>query len=502
MAAQTWTQVPDDDRFKAVFDNALEAILLADDDRRYVEVNDAACELLGRTREELLALRVDDVFPEAAASALWEQFLVEGTRRGEQEIRRPDGEVRHVEFVSRANVLPGIHLSVKRDVTTRRRLEEQLRESQKLEIVGRLAGGLAHDFNNLLTAILGYSELLERRLDAGDAGRRDIAAIRDSAEKARDLTSQLLAFSRQQILQPETLDPNAVVRELEQMLPRLLGKDVAVETELGHAVGSVRVDPGRLRQVIANIAVNAREAMPDGGSLTIQTGEFELTPELAPRYELEPGSYVSFVISDTGHGMDEQTRRLVFEPFFTTKAASGNSGLGLSTVFGIVKQSGGAIWVESEPGQGARFTICLPRVQEAKPAEEPAPAAEPEADRPRTVLLLEDEQVVRTLVREVLEHGGFKVLEAETAAQALDLAGRHSAIDVLLTDVVMPTMSGPQVAAELALASPELKVIFMSGYTDEAVLRHGAFDGKTAFIQKPFTAAELTEKVRSMLDDA
>lgn len=501
MAAKSWTRVPSDDRFKAVFDNAVEAMLLVDDDRRYLDVNDAACELLGRSREELLGLSIDDLFPEAAAPGRWEQFLADGSRRGELEIVRPDGEVRYVEFVSRANVLPGIHLSVKRDVTARRRLEEQLRESQKLEIVGRLAGGLAHDFNNLLTAILGYSELLERRLDAGDAGRRDIAAIRDSAEKARDLTSQLLAFSRQQILQPETLDPNAVVRELEKMLPCLLGADVVLEMQLADAVGSVRVDPGRLQQVIANIAVNAREAMPEGGRLTIQTGEFEVTPELAPRYELDPGNYVVLMMGDTGHGMDEETRSHVFAPFFTTRGSSGNSGLGLSTVFGIVKQSGGAIWVESEPGQGARFTICLPRVQEAKQQEAPAPTPAPEPERQRTVLLLEDEQVVRTLVREVLEHDGFKVLEAETSAQALDLAGRNSAIDVLLTDVVMPTMSGPQVAAELARTSPELKVVFMSGYTDEAVLRHGAFDGQTAFIQKPFTAAELTAKVRSMLDE-
>ncbi|HWP34099.1 MAG TPA: PAS domain-containing protein, partial [Thermodesulfobacteriota bacterium] len=387
------------------------------------------------------------------------------------------------------------------DITRRVQLEEQLRQSQKMEAIGRLAGGIAHDFNNILTAITGYSELLLGRLEEGDPLRRHALEIHRAAERAASLTRQLLAFSRRQVLRPTVVDLNAVVSNMDGMLRRLIGEDIELRTLPAADLGWVRADTGQLEQAILNLAVNARDAMPQGGKLTIETANVELDEAYAQRHApVVPGRYVLLAVSDTGCGMDPETRARIFEPFFTTKERGKGTGLGLATVYGIVKQSGGYIWVYSEPGHGSTFKIYLPRV-EAAPAPLPPPPARPPAPGRETVLLVEDEDAVRTLARQVLEQHGYRVLEAAGAADALALVEWHrGSIDLLLTDVVMPGMSGRELAERFAAARGAVKVLYMSGYTDSAIVHHGILDPGTAFLQKPFSPAALAGKVRDVLD--
>ena len=422
-------------------------------------------------------------------------------------IHTSKGDYRVVEFSATAQLrddrLIGI-LGIGRDVTERVQLEQQLRQAQKMEAVGRLAGGIAHDFNNILTAITGYADLLLEDLAAKDPRRQDAEEIRKASDRAAGLTRQLLAFSRQQVLQPRVVDLNALVSELEKMLRRLLGEDVTLATALAPTLGRVRTDPGQLEQVIMNLAVNARDAMPTGGRLTIETADVEFDAAFAgDHYPAQPGEYVMLAVTDTGSGMDAETQVHLFEPFFTTKEKGKGTGLGLATVYGIVKQSGGFIWVYSELGVGSTFKIYLPRVEAAAepPSSRAAPA--PVARGTETVLVAEDEAPVRAVARQTLERYGYRVLEAPSAEAALDVAQRYSGpIHLLLTDVIMPGLSGRDLAVRLATLRPETRVIYMSGYTDDAITRHGVLEPGFVFVQKPFTPDRLARAVREVLDGA
>src|SRR5436309_1073051 len=415
------------------------------------------------------------------------------------------GTYRVAEFSATAQLrdgrLTGI-LGIGRDVTERLGLEQQLRQAQKMEAVGRLAGGIAHDFNNILTAITGHADLLLEDLGHHDPRRADIDEIRRSAERAAGLTRQLLAFSRQQVLQPKVVDLNALVLDMDKLLRRLIGEDVELATALDPTLGRVTADPGQLEQVIVNLAVNARDAMPQGGKLTLETRNIDLDSSYRLEHSLvKPGPYVQLTVSDSGIGMDEETQAHAFEPFFTTKPRGQGTGLGLAMVYGTVKQSGGFIWVYSEPGHGATFKIYLPRVDApVEPATPPAPVERPPRGS-ETVLLAEDEPAVRAIAQQVLERQGYTVLAAPSGADALALAAQHGAtIHLLLTDVVMPGMSGRDLADRLTAQRPGIRVLYISGYTDNAIVRHGMLEPGLAYLQKPFRPDALVRKVREVLD--
>src|SRR5438552_3627063 len=365
-----------------------------------------------------------------------------------------------------------------------------------MEAIGHLAGGVAHDFNNLLMVIMGRTEMLMK--DLGDADPRHSMArvIEQTALRAADLTRQLLAFSRKQVLNPAVLDLNAVVSKMGEMLRRLIGEDIALVTGLGSSLGHVKADPGQIEQIIMNLAVNARDAMPEGGRLTLETANVELDVAYARKHVgARPGPHVMLALSDTGTGMDAQRRARIFEPFFTTKGPRKGTGLGLAMVYGIVKQSGGNIWVYSEPGQGTTFKIYLPQIEEPIDLdEERADPADSRLGR-ETVLLVEDDDAVRDLARDILQATGYTVLEARQGAEALGMSERYTGpIHLMLTDVVMPGMSGRQLADRFAVLRPTTKVLYMSGYTDNAIVHHGVLDPGTEFLQKPFTAPVLTRK--------
>jgi PAS domain S-box-containing protein len=393
---------------------------------------------------------------------------------------------------------------VTRDITTRQHLKEQLYQAQKMEAVGRLAGGVAHDFNNLLTVITGYTELLLSGLPAEDPMVNTLQEILKAGQRATGLTHQLLAFSRRQLLAPRVLDLNAIVADMEKMLRRLIGEDIELRTVLDPNLGRVHADAGQLSQVIMNLAVNARDAMPRGGQLLIQTMHGEIDPSYgeAPA-GVVPGSYVVLAVTDTGCGMDETIQTHLFEPFFTTKAPGKGTGLGLATVYGIIKQSGGHIEVASTLGKGTTFKLYLPRFEEAPPAQPLPPESAPARHGSETILLVEDETAVRNLLRMVLSKKGYKVLEATNGRHALHVAGQHpGTLDLLVTDVVMPLMGGQELVQKLAPLRPQMKVLFMSGYTDSNLVRSGVSTGEIVLIQKPFSPDQLVEKVREILDGA
>jgi two-component system, cell cycle sensor histidine kinase and response regulator CckA len=387
------------------------------------------------------------------------------------------------------------------EITDRKQLEDQLRQSQKMEAVGQLAGGIAHDFNNLLTAITGYSSLGLQHIEGNQRIKVYLEEIKKAGDRAANLTRQLLAFGRKQILQPLPLNLNDIVSDINKLLQRLIGEDIQLSAKLGIELRRIKVDPGQIEQVLVNLAVNARDAMPRGGKLTIETANVELSQEYAGRHVgVQPGRYVMLAVSDNGMGMDEKTQERIYEPFFTTKAKDKGTGLGLSTVYGIVKQSGGHISVYSEIRHGTTFKIYLP---EHDAPEMTGPAAV-EGAIPRgseTILLVEDEDVVRGLARQILEQAGYSVLEASRGEEALRLCAAHKQpIQLVLTDVVMPETSGKEVADRLRVLRPEIKVLFMSGYADEAIVHHGVLDAKVEFIQKPFTPVALARKVREVID--
>jgi two-component system, cell cycle sensor histidine kinase and response regulator CckA len=390
------------------------------------------------------------------------------------------------------------------DITERKRLEDQFRQAQKMEAIGHLAGGVAHDFNNLLTVVTGYTDLLLLDGALTESHRGMIAEIKHAAERASGLTRQLLAFSRRTVLEPRTLDLNALVREHENMLGRLIGEDVQLRTNLDPRIEPVRVDPGQVGQVIVNLAVNARDAMPTGGKLTIETRSVTLDDTAAAAIaDATPGRYVLLAITDAGVGMTADVRARIFEPFFTTKGPGKGTGLGLATVYGIVKQSGGFVVVDSEPDRGSRFGLYFPALPKSASVPATMSAGNLLAGGAETILLVEDEDAVRRTIRAALRRAGYTVLEARGGPQALRIAvGDAASIDLVITDVIMPVMSGPELVERLARQRPGLKVLYLSGYTDDAVVRHGVLQAEVSFLQKPFNMTALATKVRQILDES
>jgi PAS domain S-box-containing protein len=476
-------------------------------DGRLVDVNESFLRTLGYARDEVVGRNTVEL-------GLWREpadraRVLEAVQAGahvkdlELEFRTKAGDIRTLLYSAERIELDGTPhiLALTTDITERRRLEEELRQSQKMEAIGQLAGGVAHDFNNILTAIHGYADLLGGELPPGDARQDDVEEIRKAARRAAQLTRQLLAFSRKQVLQPRVLDLNALVENLDKMLRPLLGETVDLKSSLAPDLNAVRADPNQLEQVILNLAINARDAMPQGGKVTIETANVELDENYASRHiAVVPGRYVMLAVSDNGTGMDERTKARIFEPFFTTKAPGKGTGLGLSTVYGIVKQSGGNIWLYSEPGLGTTFKIYLPA---ADASVDDAPAAVPAGTLSgvETVLLAEDDEQLRRLARRALTGHGYTVLEAEGSAAAIVIAGRHAGpIHLLLTDVIIPGMDGRSLAEALRAQRPGLRVLFMSGYADKAIVHHGVLDPSVAYLAKPFTTEAVARKVREVLD--
>ncbi|HEX2671412.1 MAG TPA: ATP-binding protein, partial [Polyangiaceae bacterium] len=499
------------------------------------ELNDTFLRMLDYTREDFESGRIKlaDLTPpeyKAQDQIALEQFKAVGSIRArEKEYFRKDGsrvpvligaamldaprfiaftldltEQRRAELVGARAVATAEHESRSRARVeqTLRQTEEQLRQSQKMEAIGTLAGSIAHDFNNLLSVIISYSDLLIDGLPKSDPMRADLEQIVRAGHRAGDLTRQLLAFSRQQVLQPKVVNINEAIAGMAKMLGRLIGEDIELTLLSGRGLGTVFVDPTQIEQVVMNLVINARDAMPRGGKLTIESGDVELDQNYASEHlGVEPGPYVMLSVSDTGAGMDRATQSRIFEPFFTTKERGKGTGLGLSTVFGIVKQSGGNIWVYSEPGEGTSFKIYLPRA-DAKVQEQERVTSVPQTlHGSETILLCEDDEQVRALACAILRKHGYHVIEAATGGDALLICEQYrGAIHLLLTDVVMPRIGGRQLWERLSPLRPGMKVLFMSGYTDDAIIHHGVLSSEFAFIQKPLMPLVLLTKLRSVLD--
>ena len=496
-------------RLQAILDNSPAIIFLKNTEGRYLYVNPQFAKLTPLTREQILGKTDDEIFLPAQAAAFRAddlKVLQAGVALEFEEVAdQQDGP--HTSIVSKfplRNAEGKVYAicAIATDITERKSLEAQLRQSQKMEAIGQLAGGIAHDFNNLLTVINGYSELMLLSLPVEHPHCATFEQIRQAGEKASRLNRQLMAFSRQQVLQPKVLDLNAVVANIDTMLQRVIGEDIDLLTILSPGLASVKADPGQIEQVLMNLLVNARDAMPAGGRLTIETADVVLDTDYARTHvAVNPGRYVMLAVSDNGCGMDAETQARIFEPFFTTKELGKGTGLGLSTVYGIVKQSGGNIGVYSEPGRGTTFRIYLPRIEEAAEAVEPGKAREQLPRGSETILLVEDEAGVRTLAKTILQTHGYTVLDAAQGKDAFLLSGQHEGlIHLMVTDMVMPEMSGREVAERLKPLRPNMKVLFMSGFTDKAMVHHEELDQGMAFLQKPFTPQTLARKVREVLD--
>jgi two-component system cell cycle sensor histidine kinase/response regulator CckA len=497
-----------EERYRELVENAQDMIYEHDLDGNYTSSNEAAERITGYSRAETLNLNYAQIvapeYLEQAREMFRRKLAGESVTAYELEFIARDGTRIAVEVNTRLVFHDGVPVGVQgiaRDVRQRKLLEEQLRQAQKLEAIGQLAGGVAHDFNNLLTVISGYTNLALRTMPADDPHFRNLQDIKTASDHAAALTRQLLAFSRKQVLQPKVFAVNAIVTELEKMLRRMIDENIEFRTSLGAKVGNVKADPGQIEQVIMNLVLNARDAMPSGGKLIIETNNVQLDETYARQHvSAIAGSYVLLAVSDTGMGIDEETLKHIFDPFFTTKQSGRGTGLGLSTVYGIVKQSGGNIWVYSEPGRGTTFKIYLPRVVE--PVDQYKPAALP-VQLPRateTILLVEDAEMVRNLAKEVLETTGYRVLDAANGKDALQICKNlKEPIHLLLTDVVMPEMSGHELASRLVSLHPETKVLYMSGYTEDAIVHHGMLKEGINYIEKPFTPDALALKVREVL---
>lgn len=489
------------ERFRALSEAACEGIGVHEHGV-LLDANRAFRDMFGLTAAEIRGKPLEDLVTGDSSSIIAQHVKTPSDEPYEVELRRTDGTLFDAEVSDRPMPYEGRTACVTavRDITKRKSLEDQLRQAQKMEAVGRLAGGVAHDFNNLLTAISGYSELALMRLPEGDPLRHEITEISAAADRASRLTRQLLVFSRKQVIQPRLIDLNAVLTDLEKMLRRLIGEDIAFLTLLDHELGSIKADPGQIEQVVVNLAVNARDAMAGGGKLTIETANIDLDETYARIHvDARAGSYVLLAVSDNGCGMDAATLAQIFEPFFTTKSPDKGTGLGLSTVYGIVKQSGGFVSCYSEPGKGACFKIYLPRVHEMSGV---AVAHSPQQTTlgSATVLLVEDEAFVRRVARECLEKGGHTVLDASNGAEALLICEHHRGpIQLMLTDVVMPGMSGRELAERLASLRPEMRILFTSGYTEDAAVLHGILEARMSFIQKPYNATALLRKVDEVI---
>ena len=503
-------------RYRRLYDGVPIGLFRAAPDSSFLDCNLALVGMLGYpSREELLGRKVADTFPDPSERpALFERLEREdGIRDYEAERLRYDGSRiwarMSVQAVRDANGAMVYYEGLVEDLSERKRAEEALKvaegrllQAAKLEAVGRLAGGVAHDFNNLLGVIMGYADLMAKRLPAEDPLRRNVQEIQKAAERASGLTRQLLAFSRRQVLQPRVLDLHHTITEVESMLQRVIGEDVDLVTVLREGVGKVKADPGQIQQVLMNLAVNSRDAMPDGGTLTIETANVDLSPDYAGRHlGVTPGSYVLMAVSDTGMGMTAEVQAHIFEPFFTTKGPEKGTGLGLATVYGIVTQSGGNIWVYSEPGKGATFKVYLPRMDEGASGTVLLDPPDSRGRAHERVLLVEDDDKVRDVVAMALRDAGYTVLEARSGASALAYADEHrEPIHLVITDLVMPGMNGRELVERWRARHPETRALFMSGYTDATAHSQGGLPVGAAFIQKPFAPSALARRVREVLE--
>ncbi|MGB8473702.1 MAG: PAS domain S-box protein [Candidatus Acidiferrum sp.] len=493
--------------FRLLFShNPLPTWVMDDESLRFIQVNDAAVRQYGFAPEEFSQMSLLDILAEVqrAGEGRTEEKERPQSFQGVCKHRKKDGKIFEVEVISHQLASAGrrVRLMVAQDISDRHILEQQLRQSQKMEAVGRLAGGVAHDFNNLLMVIKGHTELIMEALPPADRMSGKIAQIDRAADRAATLTKQLLAFSRMQVLQPRVMNLNGVVEDMGKLLPRLIGEDVELGIRTAADLGAIRADASQMEQIIMNLAVNARDAMPKGGRLVIETSNADLDHAYNSTHLIvQPGRYVLLAVSDSGTGMDAETQAHIFEPFFTTKEAGKGTGLGLATVYGVVKQSGGFIWVYSEVGKGTSFKIYLPRVDQP---EDKGAVVLPQAEVPRgteTILLAEDEEDVRDVAREFLESGGYTVIEAQNGADALRLAAEHkSAIDLLVTDMVMPGMTGRELARRLQPHHSGLGVIYMSGYTEQTAAETTQADNNMRLLTKPFSRGSMLRLVREALN--
>lgn len=504
-------------RFAALVQHSSDSISIIDREGRLAYTSPANKSIFGYDDSDLYGSRLREIIhPDDKQRTLNAMAEIRDepakSRALEVRVQRRDGEWIYVESIL-TNLLDqpsvaGIVIN-SRDVTERKKAEEALRDSeeklrqaQKMEAVGQLAGGVAHDFNNLLAVIIGYADLLLRRMPSDDErAHEQLEEIKKAGNRAKSLTSQLLAFSRKQVMQPKVLDLNAVVDDLDKMLRRLIGEHIEMRAVLQSDLGKVKADPGQIEQVLMNLAVNARDAMANGGSLTIETSNVELDSGYTQAHRLvEQGSYVMIAVSDSGCGMSHELQTRIFEPFFTTKEKGRGTGLGLATVYGIIKQSGGNIWVYSEVGKGTTFKIYLPRVDEVATVAESSAVVAEKLGGTETVLLVEDEEAVRHMAQEILESNGYHVLDASDGNHAVRVASEYDGvIDVMVTDVVMPHLGGRELAETLSPVRPQMRVLYMSGYTDDAIVHHGVLDGRAAFLEKPFTPDALAMKIREVL---
>jgi len=500
-----------EERYRIIFEGASEGILVADmETRRFRYCNPAICGMLGYSEEELIGLCVTDIHPKESLDHVLAEF--EAQARGDKVLApslpclRKDGSVVFADVQTTAAVIDGRECNVGffTDVTKRRQIEAQLRQTQKMEAIGTLAGGVAHDFNNILTTIIGYADLMLMDIDTDKPLTEEIEEIKIAGERAAALTRQLLAFSRKQIVEPKIMDLNKLLTGIEKMLVRLIGEDIEILMIQEPALWKVEIDPGQMEQVIMNLAVNAKDAMPSGGKLTIETVNMDLNDNYFDEHgivEKQPGSYVVLTVSDTGIGMDKGVQEHIFDPFYTTKEKGKGTGLGLSTIYGIVKQNNGFIWVYSEPGQGSTFKIYLPKVKRDVKEEEKGQTTVENLSGSETVLIVEDDTSIRKLAQKSLQPHGYRVLVAENGEDALKISKEHEGtIDLIITDVVMPKMGGKETADRLQALHPQMKVIYMSGYTDNAIVRHGVLASGLNFLEKPFSPRALARKVREVLD--
>lgn len=488
-------------KFRTLFEYAPDGILIADPSGYYLDANTSICGMLGYSHEELVGLHTSDIVTPSSVS----QWSPDSTKKNEHrnqvwEFRRKNkslfaGDVL-ITLMSDGNLMAMI-----RDITDQKQLEEQLRQAQKMEAVGVLAGGIAHDFNNLLTAINGYSDLTLKKMATDDPFRKNIVEVKNAGSRAAELTTQLLAFSRKQVLKSAIINLNSVITNIENMLSRIIRESIDLRVVLEPKLGNVRADPGQIEQVIVNLAINARDAMPEGGTLTIETENIYLDDVYVSQHiGVSPGEYVIMMVTDTGEGMDEAQQSHIFEPFFTTKEVGKGTGLGLATVFGIVKQSSGDILVSSEVGRGTTFRVYLPCIDEAVQKPIWGGDRKPTYSGTQTILLVEDEEIVRNLVREILRENGYNVLAAAGGHAALTILDTHiEPIHLLLTDVIMPRMGGSELKARVVKRLPDIKVIFMSGYTNDSIGDLGISGEDTAFIEKPFTPDALAQMVHEVL---
>jgi PAS domain S-box-containing protein len=500
-----------EERFEELIENAKDIIFTLDLDGNFKSLNKSAEEVMGWSRQEAQSINLKKIVaPEHLnlCKQLMSHLLnEEQLQQFEINLVRKDGKRVILEACARliysGEKKKGIQ-GIARDVTERRNLENMVRQSQKLDAIGRLSGGLAHDFNNLLCVISGHAELLTEQLEPAHPGARNVGQIKKAVDSATALVRQLLAFSRKQVFHPQILDLNAVVTETEKLVGRLIGEHIEVFTALQPDLGRVNVDPVQIEQVIVNLVLNARDAMPLGGKLTLETHNVDLHKENRSRHAIVPaGKYVLLAVTDNGSGMDEETQNRIFEPFYTTKEAGKGTGLGLSTVYGIVNQSGGSIAVYSEPGQGTTFKIYLPRVDAASAEESAGKLARENRQGSETILLVENSEPLRALAKEFLRSSGYAVLDAENGRDAIRIAkafGGH--IHLLLTDVIMPGMGGKQLAEQFVTLRPAAKVLYMSGYSDEGVVHSGLLGPQSNFLEKPFTRDVLLRTVRRVLEES